>query len=178
MKIILLRHGQTDANLESILDGQKLNQHLNQTGVKQALAVKEGLKNHKIDLIITSPLNRAKETATYINENHNVPVIEDVRLIEKHFGIYDGKKMSPEELHTFRLYYLNRPTPQGETMPELVSRAYSFLDDIKGKYKNKTILIVTHGFPFRAIMWYFDGLPVDDSSIENIPNCVPAEYEI
>ena len=67
MKIYVTRHGQTDWNVQGKTQG-RADIELNEVGIKQAKQTKEELKNIDIDLIICSPLKRAKKTAEIINE--------------------------------------------------------------------------------------------------------------
>ena len=89
MKILVTRHGQTDWNVLEKLQGQT-DIELNSVGRMQARETRDLIKNEKIDLIITSSSKRAKETAEIINENFNVDIIEDRRLMERKFGEFEG----------------------------------------------------------------------------------------
>ena len=89
MKILVTRHGQTSWNVLGKIQGQT-DIELNETGRIQARETGESIKNEDIDLIITSPLKRARETAEIINKNFNVNIIEDRRLMERCFGEYEG----------------------------------------------------------------------------------------
>lgn len=66
MKILVVRHGLTDWNVERRIQG-RTDVPLNQEGIKQAYVAKEKLKEEKIDLMVSSPLKRAKQTAEIIN---------------------------------------------------------------------------------------------------------------
>lgn len=85
----MTRHGQTDWNLLGKIQGQT-DIKLNDTGRNQAKETGMQIQNEKIDLIITSPLKRAKETAEIINKNFNVSIIEDDRLLERKYGRNEG----------------------------------------------------------------------------------------
>ena len=86
MKIYVTRHGQTEWNVLKKVQG-KADISLNEKGIEQAIQTKKELDNEKIDLIICSPLKRAKETAQIINENRNIPIIFDDRISERDFGV-------------------------------------------------------------------------------------------
>lgn len=79
--IILVRHGQTEYNVQERLQGQ-IDIPLNDNGVNQANALAEYLKDTKIDVAITSPLQRAKVTGSTVANNHNINVTTDDRLME------------------------------------------------------------------------------------------------
>ena len=97
MRIYVTRHGQTEWNALGKLQGRK-DIELNEVGREQAVKVRNKLKNEKIDIIISSTLKRAKETAKIINKEFNVDIIEDIRLIEKYcisntWKCFDSYKM-------------------------------------------------------------------------------------
>lgn len=103
MNIYVTRHGETDWNkkLISEMEGKQLNGllatdddniELNEKGIEQAKEIKERIKNKKIDLIICSPLIRAKQTARIVNENRNIPIIYDKKISVRKFGEFKGKK--------------------------------------------------------------------------------------
>ena len=79
MEILLTRHGQTEWNFLKKVQG-KADIELNEKGIEQARNVKDKLKNEQIDLILSSPLTRAIETANIIKGDRNIPI-----LIEKEF---------------------------------------------------------------------------------------------
>lgn len=83
MKIYYVRHGQTDFNLTKKMQGGGTEKDLNETGIIQANKTSEILKNAKYDVIICSPMNRAKQTAEIINKDKNIPIIIDERMRER-----------------------------------------------------------------------------------------------
>lgn len=152
MYIIVTRHGQTDWNALERVQGQT-DIELNDIGKKQAEKTGELIKNEKIDLIITSPLKRARETAEIINLKIGVPIIEENRLMERYYGKSEGltkkeikkiKETYPEIMDVWN-YNKNININEIERMDEFCNRIYQFLDDITNKYKDKKILLVTHG---------------------------------
>lgn len=89
MKIYITRHGQTEWNALGKLQGRK-DIELNEVGRKQAEMTRDKLKNEKVDLIISSSLKRAKQTAEIINKEFNVDILEDERLVERGYGDFEG----------------------------------------------------------------------------------------
>ena len=154
MKILLVRHGQTDWNKEKKIMG-RCDVSLNEEGLRQAEETSNNLVNERIDLIICSPLKRAEETAKVINKNRNIPIIFDERIIERDFGEFDG--MSAIDLDRIDLwdYYKNEKYQKAENIQDFFTRIYGFLNDIKEKYADKNILIVSHGGVSIPIACYF-----------------------
>lgn len=149
-------------------------------GKKQAEETKEKLANLPIDVIICSPLIRAKETADIINEGRNLPMIIDDRLIERNLGIYEGMPNSQEIFNQIRYYTKNVPVEGGEDCQTYTKRVFEFLDDIIQKYKGKyeNILICSHGFFLRSAGWYFNGVPQENEEVVRIKNCQVDVYEV
>lgn len=189
MKILITRHGQTDWNILGKIQGQT-DIKLNDTGRKQAKDTSVNIQNENIDLIITSPLKRAKETAEIINKNFNVPIIEDSRLMERYFGKSEGltkeersklKTIHPE-IQDIWNYTKNVSFNDMETMHDFCKRVYEFLDEITKKYADKNILLVTHGGTSLPIICYFKKLHldkiIDKNSVKSLNNCEVIKFEI
>ena len=183
MKIYVMRHGQTDWNLAGKAQG-RTDIELNDTGIEQAKQTKKQIDNYKIDLIICSPLKRARKTAEIINEAINCQIISDERIIERGFGNVEGKtddewkKIFGDNTHAISNYYLNFNEQNIESMRDICERVWNLLDEIKGKYKDKNVLLVTHGGTCRAINAYFNGIN-EDGYVQSVKinNCEIIEYE-
>ncbi len=159
MIIIAVRHGQTDWNAEERIQG-RTDISLNEVGRKQAQDVAESLPE-TIDLIISSPLKRARETAEIINARFGTEIVIDERLIERNFGEYEGMLIKDVDMASLRRWTDNTPTPNGETIQEVAKRVFECLEYIKINYQGQNVLIVAHGHVLRPINWYFNGLPQD-----------------
>lgn len=177
MSIYVVRHGQTDWNVQNILQGCT-NIPLNETGLKQAHELKNNIKNIKIDLLISSPLNRTLSTAKIINVN-NLPIITDVRLLERGFGELEGIKGTDYDIHSFWDYERNLHYKNAECIQDFFKRVYSFLNDLEKNYPDKNVLLVTHNGVAIAIDCYFNGFPKDNNLLKlGIQTCSFKEYSI
>ena len=189
MKIIITRHGQTEWNRLGKLQGQT-DICLNEVGKQQAEETANQIANEKIDLIITSTLTSAKETAEIINKRFNVPIVIDDRIKERNYGKSEGITLE-ERLELKRNYPIveyvwnynkNIDFNEIETMHDFCKRIYIALDDITEKYKDKNVLIVTHGGAYFPISCYFNKKPleiiVDRTSVKGLQNCEFAKFEI
>lgn len=190
--IYVTRHGQTDWNI--IHSNQKVNNssismpitdddfiEMNNIGIKQANELAEKLKDVKIDLIICSPLPRAKQTAEIIAKGRSIPIIYDKDISVREFGEYKGKvaDVDFDFTHGFWSYKANIKYKYAENIRDFFKRLYSFLDKIKDKYEDKTVLIVTHGSNTIPIHCYFNGIPDDDNLLKFVlNNCEIAKYEL
>ena len=177
MKLYVIRHGNTDSNALNVLNG-KLDEDINGKGINQALEAAKIVKDLDIDLIICSPLLRVRHTCNIVNVN-NIEVIYDKRIEERDWGTLTNTKID-ECCHNEYWNYYSKVKIEGlETVPELFERVHLFLDEIKETYKEKNLLIVTHGGVARAIHFYFNELPKDGQVRKYIPgNCEIKEYEL
>ncbi|MGE4378767.1 MAG: histidine phosphatase family protein [Candidatus Izemoplasmatales bacterium] len=150
-EIYLLRHAETDANKNFIVQG-RMDNPINETGIKQALDTGKYLKSLDLnfDLVISSPLKRAYKTATLIMVIAR-PIIIDKNLIERNFGDYDGRKISDDYYDLQR----NGMIPNMETDNVLEERVVNTLTDIANKYPNKRLLIITHSHVIKALLHKF-----------------------
>ena len=177
MKLLVVRHGQTDWNIQKRIQGRTDNP-LNEVGIMQAHETKEILKNEKIDLIICSNLKRAKQTAEIINENRNIPMKYDDSIIEISYGENEGKNAS--EFDYVGIWYIDKCVKykDAENVNDVIKRVYTFLDNIKD-YEEKNILLVTHNGVCRVINTYFNGIPTDKDIIKlGVKNCEVVKYDI
>lgn len=145
MNIYVVRHGQTDWNIQGFVQG-RTDIELNSTGIEQAKQTANLLKDIDFIDIYSSPLKRTIDTAKLINEYHNINIITDDRLIERNFGDFEGTK-NVLKISDYLNYEHNLQTNNVEGIKKLFKRIENFLLDIYIKYKDtdSNILIVTHG---------------------------------
>lgn len=177
MKLYVIRHGRTKCNDENKYNG-KLDEDINETGVEQAKKAREEVKNLDIDLIICSPLLRTRHTCEIVNSN-NIPVIYDERLEERDCGKLTDTDLGEFYYTDYWNYYSDAKVEGLESIQDLFKRVKEFLDEIKEKYKDKNILLVTHGGVARGIYFYFNEIPKDGMLQKfGSSNCGIKEYEI
>ena len=183
MKLYVIRHGQTDWNVAGKCQGIT-DIDLNSAGIEQAKKVGEQIKDHKIDLIICSPLKRTRRTAEIINEVTNCKIITDKRIIERNFGDIEGKKYEEwntvigEDKKVLSDYNLNWGNQNIEPIQDICKRVWNLLDEIQEDHTEKNILLVTHGGTCRAINAYFNGIG-EDGHVQSakMGNCEVREYK-
>lgn len=139
MKIIFVRHGQTNLNNPRRMQGIS-NVGLNKEGIKQAEEIRKVIENQNIDFIIVSPLKRALETANIINKNMNKKTIIDERLTEMNYGALEGELYCKEY---WNMEYDYKSINE-ENILDFQKRIYNFIEDIKAKYRDNNVLIVAH----------------------------------
>lgn len=175
MKIYVIRHAETNSNRNGIAGD--IEEDINETGVKQCIEAREKIKDLKLDLIISSPAKRTRHVTEIINVN-NVPVIYDERIIERDLGIYEYYKFEDIDRIDFWNYYPKKYL-ELELMKNVCNRVNDFIKDIKNKYADKKILVVTHGGITRGFYCYSFGIP-EDGNLADVgqKNCEIKEYEI
>lgn len=179
MKVYYVRHGQTDWNLARRMQGGGTEKALNETGLKQAEQTRKELENVDYDIVIRSPMHRAEQTAEIINQGRNVPIIVDERMRERKLGELEGHPITNEMESRIWNYELNAPINGGESLHEFEKRILDFLEDIKQKYKDKTVLIVAHGGVAKVLKAHLYGMPeTKDLSEIKMENCEIIETEL
>lgn len=145
MKIYLVRHGETIENKTGIHQGQALQGILSEKGINQAIKVADRLKVEKFDVIFSSDLGRASNTAKEIAKHHSDTPIHFVKeLRERYTGEIGGK-------HRDEIDYNNLPK-DAERDPDLQKRGGTFIDEIYQEYKDKVVLLVGHNTINSAIV--------------------------
>ncbi len=144
MNLYVVRHGQTEANVNHLFNGRN-ERDLTEFGVEQANSLADRMKTISIDLIFSSPLKRARHTANILNIN-NIEIIPDDRLIERDYGKFNLKSVDLIKDRRSKLYDLeNNEIREIESYKSIYDRVVSFIEEIKEKYADKNILVVTHG---------------------------------
>lgn len=171
--IYIVRHGQTDWNLEGRYQG-RIDIELNEKGINQAKKIYEELKNIKFDKVFSSPLKRAYQTAQIICDED---IIKDERLIERSNGELEGKLKTECTIDID----FNDPNETRLGIENIISfreRISNFFDEITKKYKGKDILVVTHAGISIYARCYFEGEPEDgDYNKYKLKNCEVLKYE-
>ena len=175
MKLYLVRHGQCESNV--IGRYNFVDEDINENGIKQALELREKIKDINYDIVISSPLLRALHTAKLINANDK-KIITDQRLEERRHGSLEGKSVDVTDRDDYWDYYTNTKYGTEERIPDLCNRVKEFLDELKNKnYKN--VLIVAHSGVSKGFYVYFNGIPEDGKLLNlGLKNLEIKEYEL
>ena len=157
----LVRHGQTDWNVEKRIQGHS-DIPLNDAGRAQAVQLQERLKPIAFDHCFSSDLQRAIETARILTASRSLAIHVDPRLRERNFGIGEGKLFS--ECDTS----LEQNLMTVETDEAVAKRFFAFLHETEKKYPGSSILIVTHGGVMRTFLAKQLGIPLKSIHVENM----------
>jgi len=155
----IVRHGQSVANVQKIVQGTVIDTSLTEIGRQQAKVLAEELKEVRFDAIYSSDSRRAKETADIIGKIYNLPVVATSKLRERNFRKYEGMNMdSFLALHVnFNEMTLDEKLDHKldenqESNREGALRLIAFLEQTAEKHPHEKILIITHGGVIRPFL--------------------------
>jgi glucosyl-3-phosphoglycerate phosphatase len=148
-RLVLVRHGQTDYNREGRLQGQ-VDIPLNAIGVRQAESLGAAVAANPPDVLVSSPLVRAVETARLLAHGTDLEVTTDAAFLERGFGRWEGLK--GEEIHArwpseHADWRAHRPVRglDVEDRPEVGQRVAAACRDLVAQHRGKTVMVVAHG---------------------------------
>ncbi len=146
IKLIITRHGKTKENEAGIIQGHH-HGNINEEGFIQISKLIKRLQKEKIDLIISSDILRADLTTKEITKKIKVPIIYSELIREKNNGDLVGKSHKEIDWDTLPGDFETRKAPNGENLRQVRERGRKFFRMLFGdkKYKDKTILMVSHG---------------------------------
>ena len=174
MKVYIVRHGQVPHN--ALKQYNTIDEDLNELGIKQAEKLRDKIKDMDFDIIISSPLIRTKHTANIININNNTIIFDD-RIKERSCGDLSGKPLEVTNREEYWNYNTTLQYGSSENIQEFFKRVYAFLDELKTKDYNNT-LIVAHSGVSKAFSGYFEGIQDGKFLHRGLKNCEIKEYEL
>lgn len=187
-KLVLVRHGQSQWNLENRFTGW-VDVPITPLGENEAHRAGKELKGIKFDVAFTSELKRAQQTLGIILEEigqKDLPVKKDKALNERHYGDLQGldkaetaKKYGDAQVHIWRRSFDVQP-PNGESLKDTAARTLPYFDaEILPRVKNgKNVLVSAHGNSLRAILMELEKLTPEQIMQVNIGTCLPIYYDI
>ena len=186
-KLVLVRHGQSQWNLENRFTGW-VDVPITPLGEKEAHRAGQELKDVKFDVAFTSELQRAQQTLKIILEEigqTSLPVTKDKSLNERHYGDLQGldkaetvKKFGEQQVHIWRRSFDVKP-PNGESLKDTAERTLPyFKNTILPAAMKGNVLISAHGNSLRAIVMDLDKLSPEQIMLVNIETCRPIYYDI
>jgi broad specificity phosphatase PhoE len=144
----LFRHGQTDWNINFLLQGVT-DIPMNATGIEQVRSASKAINRDDWDLVLTSPLGRARETAEILGENVGFDEIVTLDLLmERSFGEAEGLSYDQWKSKFSSLDEI----PGGESRTQLTQRSQLLLDTIAASHPGKRILAISHGALIRTLL--------------------------
>lgn len=161
----LLRHGQTDWNIDLRLQGSS-DIPLNETGRNQAAVAGATFSREDWDVIIASPLSRARDTAQIVAQKLNMPVVIFPELVERSFGVAEGFSHSEWR----KMYEANEHIEGLESLEDLRSRCELLLQLVATEYDGLRVLAISHGALIRKVLRIVSNnqIPQDGDRLGNV----------
>ena len=186
MDIYFLRHGETKWNTLGRIQGQK-NTKLSEKGVKQAYLTALGMKQIPFDVIFSSPLERAYQTARIVRGERDISIILDDRLKEIGCGADEGRykdRILNNPSYTRKQKYFNDPEHYrgargGEGFQEVNKRTWSFVTEVLLPLEGKKncVLVASHVNAIRSFILQLNGRPLADIKKTTFnQNCAVAKF--
>jgi len=174
-QLIAIRHGETEWNNQGRFQGH-MNSALNEQGLAQARALAMRLSAERIDLLISSDLGRALQTASVVAMRTGHEIVVEPRLRERRMGIFQGLTAAevearyPEEYARFKSRDPDYVIPGGESMRELFARSVACFSELAERYAGSTLAAVTHGGMLAMLYRHVTAMPLDAPRNFALPN--------
>ncbi|MBI3550217.1 MAG: 2,3-bisphosphoglycerate-dependent phosphoglycerate mutase [Elusimicrobia bacterium] len=187
-KLVLVRHGQSQWNLENRFTGW-VDVPITPLGEEEAHKAGKLLQGVRFDAAFTSLLQRAQQTLDIILGElgqTGIPITKDQALNERHYGDLQGldkaetaKKFGDQQVHVWRRSYDVAP-PNGESLKDTAARTIPYFESkiMPEVRAGKNILVAAHGNSLRAIVMTLDNLTKETVMELNIGTCRPITYEM
>jgi probable phosphoglycerate mutase len=176
-RFCLVRHGETDWNAARRLQGHT-DIDLNARGLAQAKQMAHALKkiNLQFDVLYTSDLQRAANTAQAIEALFKTSAISNAALRERHLGALQGLTTDEAPIREPDLWksHLSRNVTEnlrdGESIQQFANRIRTALEKIRAQHSGKTILLVSHGGTLDMMYRIASNQPLDAEKLVTVPN--------
>jgi len=175
-ELILIRHGETDWNRELRFQGQ-LDVPLNAVGLEQARRVAERLAQEPLQVLVSSDLLRALQTAQAVaGRTQQLDPVLDVALREQHFGVMEGlrvpdiKRRYPQAWEQWIRFEADYAFEGGESTRVFHGRVLAAVHALARRHAGQTLAVVTHGGVLDMVYRSALGLPLSGPRVSEIPN--------
>ena len=163
-RIILIRHGDTIYNKETVFRGT-LDVPLNEVGKEQARLTGLEISDTKISYLASSPLSRALDTASAVAEHQDVEPVIDESFMDLNFGSWQGRSKDEVQEAEPELFeqWMRDPAsvrfPGGETLKDVSARASKAVENMRNDFEGETIAVATHRVVVKLLVLQMLGLP-------------------
>jgi broad specificity phosphatase PhoE len=181
--LVLIRHGETDWNVEGRYQGQA-DPPLNARGVEQSKELAEHLEEFGLQILYTSPLKRCAQTARIVADRLGIQVKAEPRLMEIHQGDWQTRlraeinELYPELFRRWESEPWEVSPPNGESLYQVQERVINSVEDIKHKHLQARVGLVTHRIPIALIKVHYQGVDREIVRTMHLPNIYIEQIEI
>jgi probable phosphoglycerate mutase len=175
VEVLIARHGETDWNRQRRFQGQT-DISLNALGRAQAKRLGDRLAGEAITAVYASDLSRASQTAHESAIRHGLPVVQDARLRERHFGVFEGNTYDdielrfPEDYRRWQEREADFTIGHGESLRQVSARMTATLEELATRHRGERILVVTHGSALDLVYRMVNGLTLEQPRAWATPN--------
>lgn len=175
MRLVLIRHGETDWNVIGRYQGQA-DPPLNSRGYAQSLELAKKLEGVGLEVIYTSPLLRAAQTAGIIAEHLMIPLYPEPRFMEIHQGDWQTRlraeieSLYPDLFQRWESDPWEVSPPNGETLIQVQARVYTALDDVITRHPDQCVGLVSHRIPIALIKLRYQQVEPNIVRTLHLPN--------
>ena len=165
-QLIAIRHGETEWNSKARYQGH-LNSALNREGLAQAEALGERMAGERFNLLLSSDLGRALQTASAIAMRTGHEIVVEPRLRERCMGIFQGltpaevEARYPDEYLRLRSHDPDYVIPEGESMRQLQQRCVACITELAARHAGLTLAAVTHGGVLAMLYRHARAMPLE-----------------
>lgn len=171
--VILVRHGQTDENINGRISGQG-SIPLNTRGQEQARLAAEVVASLGVTHLVSSPLVRARQTADIIAQHVSISIVENPQLREVEYGDWEGQFFHNIRSHPMAQKVSQDPSavifPNGEGLVAVQQRGVQVVEALRQQYPQGIIVAVSHGDVIRTVLAHYLAMPFNDYRRINIDN--------
>lgn len=182
-EIIMIRHGESVTNRTGVFTGES-DVALTDIGLEQAELAGVALRDEHIDVLYSSDLSRAFNTAVPVARSHGLEIIPDARLREIRAGLWEGMTFGdiaeqyPEEYKIWKTRLGAMVCPGGESIVGMCERVISAVAEIAERHPGEIVCIASHATPIRAICAVASGIPIGELEREPyLPNASISRFE-
>ena len=177
MRLLLVRHGETDWNKARRFQGQT-DTALNDRGHQQAAQVALTLANEPLVRVLSSPLKRAWQTAEQIAKPHQLSVERETPLQELYLGTWQGRTYEEVAQECPAVHAVDIPPHGGETVADVARRLRPWLAHLKESTPQQTIAIVTHGVIVQVCLCIGLGVDIKEYNRFTVANVSVQELQL
>jgi phosphoserine phosphatase len=166
-RLFLIRHGETQANIEQRYQGQG-ESHLSELGIEEAEELSKFLSSENLSAIYSSTLSRSYETGRIIAKPHKLDVTKIDGLKERHYGVWEDMKFDeirdkyPDIYSRWLIDPAKTIIPEAETLEAMQMRGVAAIEKLIEKHKGKTFCVVGHGGLNRGILFHYMNIDLNN----------------
>ena len=153
-------HAQTHHNAADIASGH-YDVALTEEGREHARSIRrQQYAGEHFDVVFTSDMQRAYDTACLIFTGRQIPIVKDARLRECDYGDFEGRPRP--EMEAARVSAIRQPFPNGESYAQVAVRMHSFLDELARRDDGQRVMLVGHGATLWMLQHWLDKRPLEE----------------